>query len=321
MRITLKPLPTRSAAAQPPRNQRSAERQPQQNGANAENNRCPATNTNQQQQENEEEIEPFYGDVPGPLSDECFRIQCLNSGVLPVSHLDSSKYENLFAATRKHDVSILCLQELGNNWSMQPYEQQWRQKIADNFDMSETRTFCSHNLRDKSSARLQYGGTAILSRGKIAYYAMGAGSDKSKLGRWTWSRYRGKGGAIFRVVSMYRPCESHGALTVFSQHETYFRSVNDDRNPRDAFLQDLDEELQEWIDLGDHIVICGDLNQNIFSIDIQDLLDKYAFSNLIFQRHAVADCPASFNRNGNGDIIDGMWGTPGVSVVKCVRAR
>ena len=94
---------------------------------------------------------------------------------------------------------------------------------------------------------------------------MGAGSDKAKLGRWTWARYRGKGGVVLRVVSIYQPCQNKtGERSVYAQHKHYLQGQNDDTEPREAFRRDLQQELQEWIDEGDQIIIGGDVNECIF---------------------------------------------------------
>eukprot|EP00978_Attheya_sp_CCMP212_P046229 scaffold379767_cov59-Attheya_sp.AAC.6 len=52
--------------------------------------------------------------------------------------------------------------------------------------------------------------------------------DPTGLGRWTWTRFRGKGQMCLRVVVVYVPCVSTGPLSVWSQHLAYFNSMNDD---------------------------------------------------------------------------------------------
>jgi len=80
---------------------------------------------------------------------------------------------------------------------------------------------------------------------------MGTGGDPTGLGRWTWSRIRGKGGMVFRYASVYCPCENRsGKIAVWTQQKTYLQNNNDDREPRKAFMQDLKEHIKKWIEGG-----------------------------------------------------------------------
>ena len=148
---------------------------------------------------------------------------------------------------------------------------------------------------------------------------MGAGADKSLLGRWTWARYRGENGITLRVASIYRPTLNvTGCLSIWSQHKAYFHSINDDRDPRQAFMQDLETEAKSWLDAGDQLIIGGDLNDDIFSQDIRALFeDKLHLKDLIYTRHPQEKSPATYARNGSHKTIDGLWGTHSIQVDKC----
>ena len=61
---------------------------------------------------------------------------------------------------------------------------------------------------------------------------------------------------MLRVVGIHQPCPNKtGALSVYAQHQNYLQGKNDDANPRAAFIRDLKAELQQWIDMGDQIII------------------------------------------------------------------
>jgi hypothetical protein len=100
-------------------------------------------------------------------------------------------------------------------------------------------------------------------RQDFAFFSAGAGSDKAKLGRWTWACYRGKNKVMLWCVTIYHPHNSPGALTVAAQHRQYFQSRNDDRDPLAAFLEDFEVELQEWLYQGDHVIVGGDINDDV----------------------------------------------------------
>ena len=88
---------------------------------------------------------------------------------------------------------------------------------------------------------------------------MGVGEDPSGLGRWTWAQYRGKQGIVLRVVSVYMPSKNtNGIISVPAQHKRYLQERNDDRDPRQAFCEDLTTEMDKWLQEGDQLIIGGD---------------------------------------------------------------
>ena len=152
--------------------------------------------------------------------------------------------------------------------------------------------------------------------GLLAHAGAGAGSDKAKLGRWTWAWYQVKQGTFLWCISLYRPCPcNQGAETSAAQQHQYFRSINDDHNPHSAFLEDFKMELQEWLALGDHIIVGGDTNQPILHLDIQALFNRLHMINALSQQHDLQTAPATFVYRQ--DTIDGLWVTQGISVTQC----
>jgi hypothetical protein len=127
----------------------------------------------------------------------------------------------------------------------------------------------------------------VLTIGKLAFQAMGADSHLSGLGCWPWARYHGGNGENFCAVSIYRPTlNPTGCQSVWAQHKAYFQSINDDRDPGKAFMEDLEKEDKEWLATGDHIVIGGDVNDDIFGGDIIKLFEnELHMKDLIYTRH------------------------------------
>jgi len=143
--------------------------------------------------------------------------------------INESKEVSLFQSILEYGIDILLLQELGLHWSNLSRTKQWRSRVERFLNPKCTRTRCSHNVHDTTGTQVQAGGMGILSHDKVSHFAMGSGCDKAKLGRWTWSRFRGKGGMVLRVVTVYRPCASSGGeRTAWSQHKAYFNDQNDD---------------------------------------------------------------------------------------------
>ena len=259
----------------------------------------------------------YQGDFFGPKKSDSLRLVCLNLNNFPVD-IEEPKEVSLFQVILEHGIDILLMQELGLHWSNLSKSKQWRTRVDKYLNPKCTKTRCSHNVHDTTGTRIQAGGTGILSHDKISHFAMGTGCDKAKLGRWTWARYRGKNGMVLRVVSVYRPCDSSGGeRTAWSQHKAYFNDNNDDRDPRDAFLEDLKTEIQEWTQVGDQIIVGGDLNDEIRGPSIKAYFEDLGMHNLIFQKHDETLAPTTFFRNKKGKVMDGMWGTANISAVKC----
>jgi len=152
----------------------------------------------------------------------------------------------------------------------------------------------------------------------MSHLAMGTGCDKAKLGRWTWAQYRGKNGMVLHCVSVYRPVpNSTGASSVWNQHKHYLLSQNDDRDPQVAFWEDLRKEAQEWLREGDQLIIGGDVNNEVRDPAVEIFFSDLSMHNLIYEHHSPEGAPTTYFRNTNGRVVDGLWGTAGISAVRC----
>ena len=214
-----------------------------------------------------------------------------------------------------YEIETLLLQEVGVNWSLIPRKQQWAKRCQRYFEPNSMQAKFSNNEHDITGDPKQWGGTGIISQGKLKHYSMGAGSDPSGLGRWTWALYRGKGKVRLRVVSIYQPCDNkNGIISVYAQHKSYLQEQNDDRDPRTAFKEDLQAAITEWLANGDQIIIGGDVNQSIFHAEIQALFEDMGMRNAIFSVHRREEAPPTFFRTETDRIVDGLWTTPGITI-------
>ena len=72
------------------------------------------------------------------------------------------------------------------------------------------------------------------------------------------------------------------------------------------------QELEEWIEMGDNIVVAGDVNASVFHHSIVTLFDQFHMRNVIFDIHDLRHAPKTYYRAAEGRIIDGLWATPGI---------
>jgi hypothetical protein len=78
----------------------------------------------------------------------------------------------------------------------------------------------SHNRTSPPLNVKQWGGTALFSLNQAAHCVVEKGSDNSQLGRWCWTKYRGKNNHLLRIYSAYCPSPPVGPGSVFSQHRS-----------------------------------------------------------------------------------------------------
>ena len=121
----------------------------------------------------------------------------------------------------------------------------------------------AYNQHEDHQQTVQWGGTSIWSIDNAIHCAIESGADLSGLGRSSWTWYQGCGNVRLRVISAYRPCLSHGPLTVYAQHQNYFDSKDIEGCPRDLFTSHLLEELNTWIASSDQIILMMDANEDI----------------------------------------------------------
>jgi hypothetical protein len=160
----------------------------------------------------------------------------------------------------------------------------------------------------------QYGGVALFSINKAAHRVVSKGSDPSNLGRWTWTRYRGRNNHTLRIICAYRPNPpSGGPFTVYAQHKIYFNSIEDQRCPRAAFIQDLCEAINGFKSEGDHIILLLDGNSDMHKGPLAVSLSECNLREVLLDKYGL-NAPSTYRRNQTPTPIDGIWASPNVNI-------
>jgi len=254
----------------------------------------------------------IFGDKIYVKNSNTLRLGFQNVGGFPTQG-GKIKEDNIRMGLQKFDFDIFGMAELNIDWRMVKEQDKLPTRTKEWWEHQHV-SWCHNKTFAPRQAR-QYGGTTLFSINKAAHRAVDKGIDASNLGRWSWTRYKGKGSHTLRVFSAYRPNPPQGPFTVYAQHNAYFHSIQREICPRQAFLVDLQEELKQALDMGDHIVLMVDGNSNMKNSDLRSSLCKLSLHEVILNKHGMKG-PATHKRNSQSTPIDGIWTSQGLTIEK-----
>ena len=139
--------------------------------------------------------------VSQPPSD-VFRIGLLNPGGIPIDVLNV-KSNVLRQFITKIKVDAIGLIETNVNWRYASVSQRLPERTRGWWENLHLNSACYENYNNPHPS--QPGGVSLWSINKGAHRVMEQGKDPRGLGRWAWTRYRGKNGVNLRFVAAYRP--------------------------------------------------------------------------------------------------------------------
>ena len=162
------------------------------------------------------------------------------------------------------------------------------------------------------------GGAAFTLHQNIKAHQSSSGVDKTGLGRWIWTRLRGKGETHTRIISAYRPCLNKGIGTVWSQHFRYIKKEKQihDPNPIRQFDSDLLAEIKKWKQMGDNLIIGIDMNADVRTCTLSIILQANQLRNAILTSHPLQSPPATYDKNTSRTPIDAIWVTPNIDITR-----
>jgi hypothetical protein len=115
-------------------------------------------------------------------------------------------------------------------------------------------------------------------------------------------------------VTAYRPCLSDGPLSTYSQHVNYFYDTNDDRCPRQAFLEDLSKDIGQWIQAGEQVIVMLDANSDVRDGDVNQMFFDAGMREVLLEINSDLPVTSTFARNLNNIPIDGIFATPTITL-------
>jgi hypothetical protein len=221
----------------------------------------------------------------------------------------------------KHNFDIFGIAETNLRWSALPAESQFYERTRNVWD--KTHSSIAYNCTNPSKTRQvikgqsafqQYGGVALLSTTQAPHRVLLSGRDITGLSRWTWTQYQGKASVSLKVVSAYRVCISDSALGTYSQHVNHLYAQDDNRCPRQAFLDDLKTDLQRWILAGEQVIVMLDANGDIRDGAVQAMFSEMGMREVLLEYNSDLLATSTYSRNFQDVPIDGAFATPSIHI-------
>lgn len=146
----------------------------------------------------------IFGDKAGPKLDDMLRFLFVNINGLP-NFKGHCKNEMIFETLAKHNIDVAGLSEINKNWRKLKMKHSWKNRASEWWENSHSSI--AYNSRDKGRTPFQPSGNITHSIGKASFRVIDCGYDESGLGRWSWTRYRGKHDVTLMAITAYRPCK------------------------------------------------------------------------------------------------------------------
>jgi hypothetical protein len=102
-------------------------------------------------------------------------------------------------------------------------------------------------------------------------------------------------------------------MGVYAQHAKFFNTIDQNICPRQAFLDDLQQEIVKLQELGHHIILMLDGNEDMRHGPMQRLFQSLQLREVILERHGQR-APSTYKRNTNDVPIDGIWASLSVQI-------
>ena len=241
-----------------------------------------------------------------------FRIGLLNTGGIPVD-ATNSKTTILRQYISKIRPDAMALTEMNVHWKSVSVGRRLPERTLGWWECLHLNTAYYEGYKVGSS--FQPGGVSLWSINKGAHRVMQHGQDKRGLGRWAWTRYQGRNGVTLRVIAAYRPVlNKTGIMSVWSQQRAYFDGLNEDRCPRDMFTVDLCNEMIQWKESGDQLILGLDANEDIRAGQFSSKMAHLGMTEAIVHQHGY-DAPATYKRGSAP--IDGLYVSKTLLGLRC----
>jgi len=204
-------------------------------------------------------------DLDHPAHPDTLRVLSHNvNGLFPLNNDATPKH--FFDEIKRRDIGIFGIQEINANTNDNRISNKFKRMLSAIDDgRPKSALSSSTGVLDHRSTYLP-GGTAIAVRDKWASRYAGEGTD-IEMGRWSYiSLYTDNPDILIYFISVYRVCKQAIACTsntTAMQQRRILLQQQNDTDPRDQCLIDLDAYVTNLQTAGHKVVIMMDANENM----------------------------------------------------------
>jgi hypothetical protein len=98
---------------------------------------------------------------------------------------------------------------------------------------------------------------------------------------------------------------------VYAQQQRFFDEQLDDICPREAFVRDLCNEIDTWLEQGDQLIVALDANEELRRGPVSTAFKQRNLREVLLSRHGHNAPPTTDNGSA---VIDGIWATPAIGI-------
>ncbi len=179
------------------------------------------------------------------------------------------------------------------------------------------KSIVAHNVHENIGG-IQQDGTSLLMFGTLTEQQdhNKSGMHDSGLGRRAVMTLQGDGFRT-RIVCAYNPCGNArlNSGTTYQQHKRYLVNIKNDLTcSRQRFHEDLIKLLTKWRNKGDRLIVCMDVNENIYKKSIgRALTDKEGLCMVEVVSEFIGQKIGPTFFRGSSPIV-GIWATADLNV-------
>ena len=251
-----------------------------------------------------------WGDNISNKEEGTFRIATHNIQGLPVN-LKGEKHGQIIRMIKEQKIDYYGMSEINLNLPNISRREQWKCRFP-----GKIHTAFAYNKHSTSKKKQMYGGNGCLLSTNATHRCESSETDPTELGRWIVTTLQGKQGMRLKIINGYRPIQdrSNRPGSVYSQHEKYFNSQGQSREPRKAFLDDLEKDIKRWAEQGEQIILCLDLNEDSWNSIAAERIISWGLHNVMTKIHPELQKVATCNKNANNKPVDGIWASAGIEI-------
>jgi exonuclease III len=195
-------------------------------------------------------------------------------------------------------ADIMCVSELNLDTNQYTITNTMKQIHNKYFHHSR---FAASTSSHRSARKFKPGGTAMLVIGNTT--APIKTMTRDRMGRWVATHLAGEDNSTITIITAYQVCQSTitGNNTAANQQISQIISENKTEgnlNPRHAFIHDLTNAIQQYIQRGDKIILVGDFNDpHNDDNGITDLAQNCGLADVFGLRLGTTTAPNTYQRS------------------------